>query len=172
MAERKLPHQRWGDSGMDAAHLPSCYLPTCQRSHSGIEGQMNWAITSVAQGENRPQISPAPKQVGQDKYKTDSFRILCQKVRNTLSLCLDVVHDMEVHAGTKFSGSTVTRTRRSKSPFSSTQVLPCSNSEPHSHHDCPFAHPGEKYVRRDPLCCYYRPVACKSFRKVRKQDGT
>ncbi|CAG9467867.1 unnamed protein product [Pedinophyceae sp. YPF-701] len=47
----------------------------------------------------------------------------------------------------------------------------CTSTIPHDWTSCPFAHPGEKARRRNPLLCNYAGVPCPDSRKGRCQRG-
>lgn len=51
-------------------------------------------------------------------------------------------------------------------PFSLGQVLPCTRMAAHDWTTCPFAHVGEKAVRRDPSCHAYTGVACPDMKRT------
>lgn len=46
------------------------------------------------------------------------------------------------------------------------QVIPCNKTVPHEWSVCPFAHNGEKAVRRDLRTHYYTGVVCPDMKKV------
>eukprot|EP00878_Enallax_costatus_P025517 GHUV01027304.1.p1 GENE.GHUV01027304.1~~GHUV01027304.1.p1 ORF type:complete len:183 (+),score=15.61 GHUV01027304.1:258-806(+) len=45
------------------------------------------------------------------------------------------------------------------------KIAPCTNELPHDWCLCPFAHPGEKAVRRDPRLYKYTGISCPDYRK-------
>ncbi|CAG9466430.1 unnamed protein product [Pedinophyceae sp. YPF-701] len=46
------------------------------------------------------------------------------------------------------------------------KVMRCPKTRPHDWTNCPYAHPGEKAARRDPLVYNYRGWACPEFRRA------
>lgn len=46
------------------------------------------------------------------------------------------------------------------------QVTPCSQAAAHDWTTCPFAHAGEKAVRRDPRTHDYTGIACPDMKRV------
>ena len=57
-------------------------------------------------------------------------------------------------------------TLRSTQPLSP-QVIPCTKRFVHDWTVCPFAHAGEKAVRRDPRLVNYTGIACPDMKKAR-----
>ena len=51
-------------------------------------------------------------------------------------------------------------------PFPPPQVIPCTKRFVHDWTVCPFAHAGEKAVRRDPRVVNYTGIACPDMKKV------
>lgn len=53
-------------------------------------------------------------------------------------------------------------------PRPAPQVIPCTKRFVHDWTICPFAHAGEKAVRRDPRLHNYTGIACPDMKKVRR----